>query len=84
MALYGDWFIYLLSFFPKMRVANAQCSFFFNKFIYLCLVALGLCFCTWAFLAAVSQGYCSLWCTGFSLQRLLFVAEHRLEAHRFQ
>ena len=52
---------------------------FFNKFIYFYF---GLC---WIFVAArgfslvvVSGGYSSLWCAGFSLRWLLFVAEHGL------
>lgn len=49
-------------------------SLFKNIFsIYLFLAALDLRYCTQAFLVAVSQGYCSLWCAGFSLQRFLLL-----------
>ena len=54
--------------------------FFLNKFIY--LIYFWLC---WVFVAArglslvvVSGSYSSLWCAGFSLWWLLFVAEHGL------
>ena len=40
---------------------------FFQVFIYLFLVLLGLCCCTWTFLVAASRGISSLQCTGFSL-----------------
>ena len=57
-------------------------SFFKNKFIYLFIcIYLGLC---WVLVAAhglslvvVSRGYSLMRCAGFSLWRLLFVAEHR-------
>ena len=52
--------------------------FFFNKFIYLFRVALGLCCCSQAFSSCESGDYSSLQCAGFSLWWLLFVAEHRL------
>ena len=35
-------------------------------------------------LVAMSGGYSSLWCTGFSLWWLLLVVEHRLQARRLQ
>ena len=42
--------------------------FFFNKFIYLILAALGLRCCAWLSLVAASGGYSSLRCMGFSLR----------------
>ena len=59
-------------------------DFFLNKFIYLFLAALGLRCCKQVSLFAVSGGYSSMLCAGFSLWWFLFVAEHRLQAHRLQ
>ena len=59
--------------------------FFLNLFIYLfifgCVGSSLLCGLS---IVGASRGYSSLWCTGFSLQWLLFVVEHRLQAHRPQ
>ena len=61
-----------------------QKNFFFNKFIYLFLVALGLCCCAWAFSS------CGEWGLVFILVRRLLtvvaslVAEHGLQVRRPQ
>ena len=71
-------------FFPRVyRIFQIHLiSFFF--FLYLFLAALGLCCCTWAFSSCSERGYSSLWCTGFSLRWLLFVAEHGLQVRGLQ
>ena len=51
--------------------------YFFNKFIYLYLAVLGLCYCVRLSLVVVSGGYSSLQRAGSSLPWLL-IAEHRL------
>ena len=57
--------------FANMFSHSLGCLYFFYKFIYLFMAALGLCCCVWAFLA--SRGYSSLWCVGFSLWWLLLL-----------
>ena len=45
--------------------------FFFKTCLF--LAVLGLHCCVWAFLGAERGGHSSLWCTGYSLQRLLLL-----------
>ena len=63
----------LVGIFPfGLRLGNLA-FFKKNKFIYLFLAALGLRCCMWLSLVVASEGYSSLQCASFSLQRLLLL-----------
>ena len=51
---------------------------FIFSFIYLFLVAQGLCCCTWAFSTYASGGYSLLWYSGSLIAVASFDAKHRL------
>ena len=59
----------------KYRKVN---SFFFNVFMHLFLVVLGLCFCMGFSLVAMSRGYSLLAVLGFLIAVVSLVAEHKL------
>ena len=67
---------------PQQRPSAAKYYFKKSFPVFLSFICVFICGFTGSLAArwlslAVSNDYCSLWCTGFSLQRLLF-AEHGL------
>ena len=67
---FESWTLWMSSLFKEVIRSD---YFFFYKFIYLFLAALGLHCCAWVSLVAESGGYSSLRCTGFSLRWLLLL-----------